>query len=314
MKLNKSTAIAGSLVLAAGIAAILLIQQQGGTDRQSPDRDKAAQTRTKASASGSDESNASPTGRSRTRAVSKDQELVMKYGESRTNLSRHVSNNVISILDDAVQMGDLMISGQSGAFGGRNTLGMALGALNQKLALTEEQKDKAAGLLTDFRKRQQEETKKAVAQLKKDPTTLMKLILGSDANARGEITDEEYKRLQAESGKELKGIINPLDRRNFGGASPLRDPAFLADFKSVLDPEQGKKLEESMTANPETYQALNTGDTNSSSINTLPKMELEKIDATIESARKVTTGIRSMMEGMGGLKDLATPPADNPPK
>lgn len=44
-------------------------------------------------------------------------------------------------------------------------------------------------------------------------------------------------------------------------------------------------------------------------ISTLPKMELEKMDTSIQSARKITVGIKSMMEGFGGLKDLAPPPA-----
>jgi hypothetical protein len=37
-------------------------------------------------------------------------------------------------------------------------------------------------------------------------------------------------------------------------------------------------------------------------------MELEKLDTSIESARKVTTGIKSMMDGMGGLKELMEQP------
>ena len=40
----------------------------------------------------------------------------------------------------------------------------------------------------------------------------------------------------------------------------------------------------------------------------LPKMELEKLDSSIESARKITTGIKSMMDGMGGLRDVLQPP------
>ena len=43
-------------------------------------------------------------------------------------------------------------------------------------------------------------------------------------------------------------------------------------------------------------------------IASLPKMELEKLDMSIESARKVTTDIKSMMDGMGGLKELMEQP------
>ena len=46
----------------------------------------------------------------------------------------------------------------------------------------------------------------------------------------------------------------------------------------------------------------------------LPKMELEKLDTSIESARKITTGIKSMMDGIGGLRDIMPPqPAPGDP-
>ena len=39
----------------------------------------------------------------------------------------------------------------------------------------------------------------------------------------------------------------------------------------------------------------------------MPTMELEKLDGAIGSAKKMTTGFRSIMEGMGGLQNLRPP-------
>jgi hypothetical protein len=310
MKTNKTTLVAVAVLLLAGIAAVVMLNDKDAPEGSSQAGSSASKAGKNGPLSAGEDDKSRPTEKSRVREVPKDQALVLKYGESRTNLSRHVSNNVISILDDAVQMGELMQSGQGGfgGAGGRGGLGMALGGLNRELALTEEQKEKASKIYEDYQKRQLGKTKDAVERLKKDPTSLMKLMLASDASARGEIQDDEYKNLQAESGKDLTGVINPLDRNNFGGGSPLKDEAFLSEFKSTLDPDQSRKLEESMAkkaeANPPPATGIDEGN-----ISNMPKMELEKLDTTIQSAKKITTGIKSMMEGFGGLKDLAPPAA-----
>jgi len=40
----------------------------------------------------------------------------------------------------------------------------------------------------------------------------------------------------------------------------------------------------------------------------LPVMELEKLDQTMLSAQKLTTGLRAMMEGFQGMKELNPQP------
>jgi hypothetical protein len=211
-------------------------------------------------------------------------------------------------MDDAVKMGEMMTAGLGGNFGGG--LGMALGRLNGELQLTPEQQEKASALIKAHQQRQTERSRAALERLKQDPTSLMKLMLASDASARGEMEDDEYKSVQADAGKGLMGVINPLDRKNMGGGSPLRDPDFVAGFKSILDPSQSEKLDATMTqrqteatTDPTTVPGVEEGN-----IAGLPKMELEKLDSSIESARKITTGIKSMMDGMGGLRDVMQPP------
>jgi hypothetical protein len=138
----------------------------------------------------------------------------------------------------------------------------------------------------------------------------MKLILASDAGFKGDLQDEGYRLVQLEASEGLKGVINPLDRKNFGGGSPLRDPEFVSGLRGILDPSQVAKLDSTMSQRESEAQndPGNIPGVGEGNIASLPKMELEKLDTSIESARKVTTGIKSMMDGMGGLKELMEQP------
>jgi hypothetical protein len=310
MKMNKTLIAAIGVLVLAGATAVVLLNQNSGTAK--PGDESAGGNRNAASAgSGSSQADDSPAKsgeRSRTRQAPANADLVTKYGEARTNLSKHVSSNIVGIMEDAVKMGEMMTAGLAGNFGGG--MGMALGRLNGDLQLTPEQRDKASALFKEYQQRQTERSRAALERLKQDPTSLMKLMLASDASARGEMQDDEYKSVQAEVGKGLMGVINPLDRKNMGGGSPLRDPDFVTGFKAILDPSQSEKLDATMaqrqteaSADPTTVPGVEEGN-----IAGLPKMELEKLDSSIESARKITTGIKSMMDGMGGLRDVLQPP------
>jgi hypothetical protein len=248
--------------------------------------------------------------RAKNRRTVDNAELAAQYGESRTNLSKHVATNVVAILDDAVQMGEMMISGQGGSFGRGNGLGMALGQLNGELNMTPEQNEQATAILKEHQRRKVAEQKDAINRLQKDPTPLMKLILASDAGFKGDLQDEGYRLVQLEASEGLKGVINPLDRKNFGGGSPLRDPEFVSGLRGILDPSQVTKLDSTMAQRESEAQTdpANIPGVGEGNIANLPKMELEKLDTSIESARKVTTGIKSMMDGMGGLKELMEQP------
>lgn len=299
------------LLLVAAIAGYLIHSRSTGTNPTGKDTSAAKNTTRGSIDTEQSGGTASRAGeRTKDRRAVANAELVAQYGESRTNLSKHVTANVVGILDDAVQMGEMMISGQGGGFGRGNDLGMALGRLNGELEMTPEQNEQALAVLAEHQRRKVAEQKDAISRLQKDPTPLMKLILASDAGARGELQDEGYRLVQEETGKDLKGVINPLDRKNFGGGSPLRDPEFVSGLRGILDPGQVDKLDRTMTQRETDTQADpgNIPGVGEGNIASLRKMELEKLDLSIESARKVTTGIKSMMDGMGGLKELMEQP------
>ena len=305
--MNRTTtlAAAGGVLLLAGIAAFILSKRDpepSGAEK-SRSRNAAAQE-VPAAGGGQPPAGEGGARAGRARNGVKFPELATQYGESRTNLSKHVTENVVSLLEDTIEMGEMATSGQfAGAFGGQDgALRMGLGRLGNDLKLTDEQREKARAMFGEFQKRQLAQSKEAVERLKKDPTALMQLMLASDARARGEIDDAEYKRLQTGAGEDLGGVLSPLDERNFRGGRPLRDEAFVSEFKAILDPEQQQTLQASLD-----QQATgNTGENAipDGNIANLPSMELEKLDTTIQSVKKLTTGFKSLMEGFGGLQDL----------
>lgn len=302
---KKAAITTGAALLLVGAGAVAVIKLN---DKNDPSATAGASVPARSAASGaapaSDSSTAARASRAKERDATKDAELIAKYGESRTNLSKHVATNVIGLLEDAVEMGEMAASGKLGGMmrGGRGEgLRFGLGSLNGKLQLTEEQQTKATELYGEFQKRELEKSKATIEDLKKDPTTLSRLFLAADAYKRGDITEDEYKQLQTANGDQLKGVINPLDRKNFMGGQPLQDDTFSQSFQGLLTPEQTEIFNES--AEDRKSQAEQTK--NESDITNLPVMELEKLDETVASARKMTSGIKQMMEGMGGLQDLA---------
>jgi hypothetical protein len=300
---KKAAITAGVVLLLAGAGAVAYINR-------SPEGENQAGTASGKSTGSSQGSSLAPVDdskatRSRPRDPAENPEFVAKYGEARTNLSKHVAGNVISLLEDAVEMGEMATSGKFGnAFGGpRAGVRMGLGRIGNELELTEEQQEKAGELYKEYQKRELERSKATIDRLKKDPTALMQLMLASDAYSRKEITEDQFKELQTSSGEDLKGVLNPLDRENFRGGQPLKDEAFRSGFQALLEPTQSEKLQASLDA--DAAKAAEPGaDPDPGNITNLPAMELEKLDETVVSAKKLTGGLKQMMEGMGGLQDL----------
>ena len=296
---KKATITAAAILLIVGVGAIALVNHDNSPEKAGTTSDSASSSRSSSGAGGDNNADATRAARSKPRDPADNPEFVAKYGESRTNLSKHVATNVISLLDDAIGMGEMATSGEfSKAFGGpRAGLQMGLGKLGRDLNLTDEQREKAAALYADFQKRQLEKTRASVENLKKDPTALMQTLLASDAYSRGKMTEAEYKESQSSAAADLKGVMNPLDRKNFGGGKPTKDETFSREFQALLDPAQRETYQTSITS--EEAEPENAGD-----ISNIPAMELEKLDDTVVAAKKMTSGLKQMMEGMGGLQEL----------
>lgn len=302
---QKTTLAAGAVLLLAGAAAFTLTRKPAAEDGKGGAANAAKASATRIEDSAGAATNASKAARDRVRDELKHPELAAKYGESRTNLSKMISGNVVSVLEDALQMGELANSGQlAGPFGGANALRMALGRTLGELNLTEEQQQKAADLYKDYQTRQLAKSKDAIDRLRKDPTPLMRLMLASDSRAREEISDAEYRDLQKSAGEELAGVVNPLDRNNFRGGKPLEDDEFRRGLEGILDPTQAETLTKAGESQSPATPAAESPAGDPTNIANMPSMELEKLDSTMVSVKKLTTGFKSVMEGFGGLQDL----------
>jgi Spy/CpxP family protein refolding chaperone len=231
--------------------------------------------------------------RARDREARTDAGLVARYGEARTTMSRMITGNIADMLDDAYVMGEMALDGPLGGMMGR---GGPLNAIIRDLDLTDEQREQAQALFLASQRKDLEELKKSIDGMRSSPEDVMEIILASDAMARGEITEEEFKRIQEDAGSRVAGIINPLDRNNFRGGDPLGDTDFVSGMRSILDDGQNDQLQERIE---------NRTAPEMSGIADIPVMDLEQLDGAINNGRKMTSGLRQMMEGMGGLQEIA---------
>lgn len=306
---SKATLAAGITLLLAGIIAAYLTTRDpkaGSEQTNAPAPTKGADAKNTESGGDAKPAQGSASRSSRNRDEMKYKDLVEKYGESRTKLAAAVSGNVVAVLEDVIDIGEKALTGpQNSPFGSRNGLRMALGGVGNQLNLTDEQQEKATAAYQAFQRRELDKSKAAIGKLKQDPSTLMRLMLASDASSKGDITDEEYQQLQTDSAKDLAGIVNPLEEKNFRGGKPLRDETFVSELKATLDPTQAQTLDAELAK----QAAEPAPNPNEGNISTIPKMGLEKLDQTMTSVRKMTVGFKSLIEGMGGLQDLR-PPAE----
>ncbi|MEP4078800.1 hypothetical protein [Haloferula sp.] len=294
---RNATLIAAILVLLLGVGAFAFIRQNAAKE---PDgQNSAANSEASTGASGS--SDLKPT-KSVTRKAKEDEAaaLAEQYGSSRTNLSRQVVDNVTSLLDDVLEMGDMITSGQGGQFGNRGDRAIRNALRNTGVELEDDQEEAVAELYREFQKRELEKTRVAVETLKEKPATLMGLMLASDARSREEISEDEYASLQESSSGELEDILNPLDRNNFRGGQPLEDAEFRSGFEALLNDDQASSFDTAMSEK----KASGKEENQQTSIAEMPVMDLESLDKSISSAKQMTSGFKSIMQGMGNLQEL----------
>ncbi|GAA5480509.1 hypothetical protein [Haloferula helveola] len=301
MKRNAIIA-AGAAVLLIGVVAIAMNSgNSGDTDDSGGSTTENIPPRgTTGGSDGEFQPDMPPKASARSAREEAQSELVDQYGESRTKLARHVSENVVGLLDDVIAMGEMMVEGRSGDFGGGRG-GVRWALRGTGVELNEEQEEQAAELMKDFRKRELEKTKSSVNDLRKDPTALMGMLLAGDARSRDELSEADYAALQEANADALGDIINPLDRNNFRGGSPMEDELFRSGFEALLDEEQAAAFAESQAKKEEEAASEEPSRTD---ITQLPVMDLEAADEAIRSTRQMTAGFKQVVEGMGNLGPL----------
>lgn len=232
--------------------------------------------------------------------------LTEKYGDGRTKLSKKISQDMAGLMKDAMQLAD-MGAGLAGASSAKDlAVKQASDSLASRLGLSEEQKTKASAIVEQRVGERMDAVNELAAALEADPSGMMETILAGDALKRGEITQEEYDTIS----NETLAVMRNVSGFAFSGrgGNDLSDPLLAEQLQGILTPEQQQQLagivqkaSEAQTKNPQQLPFQNGN---------LPAMELEKLDQTMASAQKLTTGLKAMMEGLQGMKDLAPPPSE----
>lgn len=229
--------------------------------------------------------------------------LTEKYGDGRTKLSKKISQDMAGLMKDAMQLAD-MGAGLAGASSAKDlAVRQASDALASRLELSDEQKTKASAIVEQRVGERMDAVNELAAALEADPSGMMETILAGDALKRGEITQEEYDSISNETLSVMRNVSGFAFSGR--GGNDLSDPLLAEQLQGILNPDQQQKLagivqkaSEAQAKNPQQLPFQNGN---------LPAMELEKLDQTMASAQKLTTGLKAMMEGLQGMKDLAPP-------
>ncbi len=291
---------AALLLLAAGIFFYSSKEKQNQGDSPQPIAAGTAQT--------GESSQTSGVAGSTTSSVARDGDATMaalteKYGDGRTKLSKKIALDMAGLMKDALELADLGAAMGGSASAKEMAIKQTTDALASRLKLTEEQKVEVKAIVEKRVENRIAAAHELAAALEKDPSAMMETILAGDAFKRGDITQEEYDATSKEtldSMKQVSGLA--LSGR---GGSDLSDAVLAEQLGPILNPDQQQQLggivdkAAEPPANNTPQMPLQNGN--------LPAMELEKLDQAVVNAKKFTTGLKSVMEGVRGMQEL-TPP------
>lgn len=293
--MNRKTATtAAALLLLAGVAAIAVPALT--KDRNAPSPASASASASAPATTGDTTTGADAGGATTTRAKAKNAataRLSEKYGDSRTKLAGHITTELMGMADDLLVIMDLAEKSSLGEAMFNDPF-EALGVVKDSITLTDEQKTKITELQAASTKRQADEARKTVGDLKRQPELLMEALLLSDAFKRGEITHEEFD-------SAIKALSLPEDAMDLtfdrhGNDNAEDDPIFVAELLRVLDEAQAAAYKEALAAHKEAK--AQEAPTAEKEVKTL-----EEYDKEISSTRKILSGAVQLMEGIsdGGI-------------
>ena len=229
--------------------------------------------------------------------------LTEKYGDSRTKLSKKITEDISKMMDDAMDLTDMgaRLAGSESA--AEMATGQTTNALARRLGLTDEQKEKASEIVGKRVSERFDAVRELSSAMNEDPSAMMETILAGDAYSRGEITEDQYNEITGETTSLLKNVAG------FGGrGAEFSDPLLASELQPILTAEQQQKLSELTEQSQARANGRGSGGMPFQD-GTLPAMDLEKLDTSVQSAQKLTGGLRAMMEGFSELQNV-TPPAE----
>jgi hypothetical protein len=244
---------------------------------------------------------------SRTRPASAWAKLSEKYGESRTNLSKKVTTDIAKVMTEAMELADMGAEIAGGKSAAEMASSQTVNSLANRLGLTDEQKAKATEIVQKRVAERMNAMKELSAAMNDDPGPMMETILAGDAFSRQKITEDEYK----SASQDTLALLRNVSGFGFGGpggGSQISDPLLAEQLQSMLTPDQQQQLADIVKQAED--KAAQAGPAKLPFQNgNLPAMDLEKLDQAMQSAQKLTGGLRAMMEGFKGLQQLNPPTA-----
>jgi len=238
--------------------------------------------------------------------------LTEKYGGSRTSLSKKVTTDLADVLDESLELADMgaQMGGAESAAEAASK-GMVSGLVTQ-LGLTEEQQAKATELVQGAVAKRFAAVKELTGAMRDDPSAMMEMFLAGDATSRNEMTQAEYDEITGGTRQMLQnvgGFVLGRSPDRLGGPL-LGDDDFTSQLAAILTPEQQEQLTKyaaEMAAKQEARAGNNQLPLQGGAI---PVMDIEKLEATIASAKQMAGGLRQVMEGFQTMKqNTQQPPA-----
>jgi len=234
--------------------------------------------------------------------------LEAKYGPQRTALSAKITTDLAEVIDTGMELASTGAQNSGSASVAEAASRGVLRRMTTQLGLSDEQRDKAAALIESAVTERVGAVTELAAAMRSEPEQMMELFLAGDALSRNEITQEEYDGITQQTRamlQNLGGFVMGGGAAG-GGTQILGNEELAKQLNAILTPEQQGKLAEITARATEQAQARQARGSNSGmplQNGRIPVMDLDRMDQSIASVKKMEEAARLMMEAMKGLKD-----------
>lgn len=304
--MKKSTITACAILAAAAISSVALLSNEKSSSSREETRTGAARPGNPGNPG--DES-ARDTSRKTNRNPGTDSDaeqrvarLKQEFGDSRTNLSRKVGDEIMKTLAHVVEMEDIMLADESGRFA-KNRDVLFTHPRFEGMALEEDQKQRIFEAFLKVRERKAQEHKALQSALKANPAAVMEQLLIEDAVARKRMKPEEAEPRLQELGKPIRESVANLieDSGMMGGW--VSDPEFDGEMKDILTEGQHEQYSSAADSaeNATSIQSV-MDDSDNAAVIGGSAGESEGGDwMDLESQEKNYSSMQLMMSGMKNL-------------
>ncbi len=242
--------------------------------------------------------------------------LAEKYGPERTAHSGKITADLAEVIEVGMDLADAGARNSGSASIAEAAAKGTLRRMTTQLGLTEDQQEEASGLIGSAVAERMSAVTELATAMRSEPEHMMELLLAGDALSRNEIPQDEYDKVTLETRTMLQNLggFAMGGPGAAGGAQLLGNEEVARKLNAILTPEQQAKLAEITAKATEQAQArqARAGNTGMPFQNgQIPVMDLERMDQSVTSVKKMEEAARLMMEAMKDFKE-ANPTPINP--